>query len=1007
VVQLPAGVSAASCRVADVNRDHKADLVCLNFLDAYDASIATLLGNGDGTFQPAVYSALVQASQGDGELDPWISEPADLNGDGFPDLLVSDREDDRTFVLLGDGTGKFTNASIVLNTGAQGLQVMDLNGDGKPDLVSPYGPTIWLGLGDGNFQYSQTYAEFDSCIYKDVDGDGHADAVCGTTVSTTGGIEPGDTNGETRLAILHGNADGSFNPTPIYTKDFGDQTPGWGDFMNPVAAADVNGDGTPDLLTFTTDGFSVMLGLPGGKTDFGNPTHYAVGSFGDVGQTSTAFADLNGDGIMDIASSGPNGIYLTYGKPDGTFEAPASLPVVSGQVSDAALADFNGDGIPDIAATGDTGLEISIGNGDGTFQPFSAVPGPGISFAEGSAGQILHGDFSGKGIQDLVVGGSDTAGNRNVYLFAGDGYGGFAAPQPLVTPGASVLGFLPSEVFDVDGDGRDDIVTVDSQNIYAALSNGDGTFTNVTNAYPGGNQYGQTLPAFADSNGDGKADAVYGSGTSLFLLNGLGGGRLAATSDGMPALPAIQGQSPHLIESVAVGDFDGDGKQDVAALVSYTYDDLEPGYSVPTDVPVITAALVCYGNGDGTFGDPVVAATFNQPYSSLHSADFNQDGLDDLAVDTHGIYGFYSYPESDSIGVLLSLPSRRFGPLQYLLGGTDVSDLLLGDLNHDGLPDLLAVNSGFFSTGGSSSTGGNAVTPILSILAPPTPAPPALSVDPASAKITTAMPLALTVMVSGQPGSIGPDGSITVSGGGYTSPASTLRLGSVALTIPAGALAVGADAVSVTYTPSSPSAVLYSSARATVPVTVIPPVPPGISIMATPVTIAAGATVGNTSSVTVTPAGGFTGSVDLTAAITSAPAGAIDPTLSFGSTTPALITGAAPAAALLTITTTSGAAGASAQEAARWPVTGGAVWAAALALFGFRKRRKLFNALCLFALLGLIGGLVACGGQGNPRPPSSPGPPAPTGTTPGNYTVTVTGTSAAVTSSTTFQVVVQ
>jgi hypothetical protein len=189
--------------------------------------------------------------------------------------------------------------------------VMDLNGDGKPDIVSSYGPTVWFGLGNGNFQSAKSYAQFESCIYKDMDGDGHADAVCGATVLTDGSVGPGDTDGETRLAILHGNADGSFNPTPVYTKDFGDQTPGSGDFINPIAVADVNGDGTPDLLTFTTDGFSVMLGRPGGKTDFSNPTHYAVGSFGNVGQTSTAFADLNGDGIVDIASSGPNGIYLT------------------------------------------------------------------------------------------------------------------------------------------------------------------------------------------------------------------------------------------------------------------------------------------------------------------------------------------------------------------------------------------------------------------------------------------------------------------------------------------------------------------------------------------------------------------------------------------------------------------------------------------------------------------------------------------------------------------------
>jgi hypothetical protein len=175
---------------------------------------------------------------------------------------------------------------------------------------------------------------------------------------------------------------------------------------------------------------------------------------------------------------------------------------------------------------------------------------------------------------------------------------------------------------------------------------------------------------------------------------------------------------------------------------------------------------------------------------------------------------------------------------------------------------------------------------------------------------------------------------------------------------------------------------------------------PSFTITATPVTIEAGATTGNTSTITVTPSGGFTGSVALTAAVTSSPSGIGEPpTLSFGGTSPVNISGTGAGTATLTIATT--APNNCANVAYQTPrgvfwYTGGGTALAFVLLFGVPARRRRWRlALAMLALLvTLMCGWLACGGGGSSIRncgPINPGTPA------GTYTITVTGTSGATT----------
>ena len=185
--------------------------------------------------------------------------------------------------------------------------------------------------------------------------------------------------------------------------------------------------------------------------------------------------------------------------------------------------------------------------------------------------------------------------------------------------------------------------------------------------------------------------------------------------------------------------------------------------------------------------------------------------------------------------------------------------------------------------------------------------------------------------------------------------------------------------------------------------------PASFTMSGSTVSIVAGATTGNTSTITITPpTGGFTGSVVLTAAIASSPAGAVNnpPTFSFGATSPVSVSGTTAATATLTVNTTAATTTALANPKDRgvpWYATGGAALACIL-LFGIPSRRRTWRAMLGMVLFLLIAasGMLACGGSGG-----GGGGTTNPGTTAGAYTITVTGTSGTVVETTTVNLTVQ
>lgn len=202
------GFDASSLAIADVNQDGKQDLLITNQCAAPclfdgEGSVAVLLGNGDGTFQPPV-------AFDTGAQNPFSLVSADVNGDGKFDLVIANcaptgtvvcgTTDGVVSVLLGNGDGTFQQAvTYDLSQGApETIAAADLNGDHKVDIVVvSAGVDVFLGNGNGTFQPFVRYdsgsnSRVLSIAIADVNKDGRPDLVvanqCGSDCSGDGNV---------------------------------------------------------------------------------------------------------------------------------------------------------------------------------------------------------------------------------------------------------------------------------------------------------------------------------------------------------------------------------------------------------------------------------------------------------------------------------------------------------------------------------------------------------------------------------------------------------------------------------------------------------------------------------------------------------------------------------------------------------------------------------------------------------------------------------------------------
>ena len=319
-------------------------------------------------------------------VNPLSVVAGDFNGDGIPDLAVTDNYyaySSGVTILLGNGDGTFkTKSTPSVGANPYEIEVGDFNGDGVPDLAvvnagscCDYVGTvsILLGNGDGTFTPKSTFRGYTTVAMGDFNGDGILDLVTANGSDNT-------------VTVLLGNGDGTFA-----VKSHPSVHPG------VMGVGDFNGDGIPDLAVVNNLDGTVTALLGNGDGTFTAKSTTSVGS----GPLSIVVADFTGDGVPDLATANSdNTVSILLGKGDGTFTTK-STPNVGSISYGMAVGDFNGDGIPDLVVANYDGpyfasqMTILQGNGDGTFFTGTTHSAAGYELAVG--------DFNGDGLPDVML----------------------------------------------------------------------------------------------------------------------------------------------------------------------------------------------------------------------------------------------------------------------------------------------------------------------------------------------------------------------------------------------------------------------------------------------------------------------------------------------------------------------------------------------------------------------------------------------------------------------------
>jgi uncharacterized protein (TIGR03437 family) len=509
--------------------------------------------------------------------------------------------------------------------------------------------------------------------------------------------------GQGSVAILLGHGDGSFGTATNFPAGPGPLS---------LALADFNGDGKLDLAVGNTGGVDGSVSVLFGKGDgtFLAPVNYPV----TQNPQSIVAADFNGDGKLDLAliNSGPGSVdqlQILLGGTDGVFKPLPPLSTGTG-LAHLAYTDLNHDGKMDllIVDPASSTMQVLLGNGDGTFQgpqTYLSAAGAGsialMPLLDGNAAIIVPDNISGALVLNIAdkngvigapsilnlgtypagIAAADLNGDKHpdlivtdaeagsVYVLLNQGRGVFGNPTPYT------VGSKPSAlaIADLNHDGNLDVVAADNGGIDVLLGKGDGTLSPVKTFAASGQL---SSIALADFNGDGKVDAASANSTTgaLALFAGNGDGTFQPASP--ISLPG--GVTPLTVVS---GDFDGDGKQDLAMAYNQP---LPSGVSTTTPPGGVYILL---GKGDGTFSAPANIALPGNVLpeftaGGLAAADLNGDGKLDLVV-------AFQTANGNQVVTLLGKGDGTFTMAAPAVTHTSAYTIVITDLNGDGKPDLV------------------------------------------------------------------------------------------------------------------------------------------------------------------------------------------------------------------------------------------------------------------------------------------------------------------------------
>ena len=727
-VDFATGTNPRVVAIGDLDGDGKPDLAVAN----YGSAMVSVFRNTSttGSITTGSFAAKVDFTTG---TSPCSVSIGDLDGDGKPDLAVANSSSTTVSVFRNtSATGSITTGSFAAKvdfttgTGPQSVAIGDMDGDGKPDLavanagsstVSVLRNTSTLGsITTGSFAAKVDFATGTgsySVAIGDLDGDGKPDLAVANAGSAT-------------VSVLRNTSTlGSITTGSFAAKvDFATGT-------NPyvVAIGDLNGDGKPDLAV--TNYYSNTVSVFGNLssipiiTTFSPKSGYtgAAGSttvtITGIGFSGTAANNIVYFGGVKATVSAATTTQLTVTAPSGATWQPISVTVggltaYSYSVSNpfiptfatknsitasdfalkvdfatgtgpqyVAIGDLDGDGKPDLAVINNSSSTVSIfrntsTSGSMTTGSFAAK----VDFATGSVPySVAIGDLDGDGKPDIVVVNSSSS---TVSLFRNTATPGSITTDSFAAKVDFTTGNWPQSVAigDLDGDGKPELAVANSgysatvsvfHNTSTSGSITTGSFAAKVDFATGYIPYGV---AIGDLDGDGKPDlAVANSGSNKVsvLRNTSTLGSITAGS----FAAKVDFATVSGAQSVAIGDLDGDGKPDL--VVTNGSSDM---------VSVFRNTSTTGSISTGSFAAKVDFATGSNP-KAVVIGDLDGDGKPDLAV---------ANGNSNTVSVLRntsatgSITTGSFAVKVDFTTGTSPWSVAIGDLDGDGKPDLVAVN---------------------------------------------------------------------------------------------------------------------------------------------------------------------------------------------------------------------------------------------------------------------------------------------------------------------------
>lgn len=561
-----------------------------------------------------------------------------------------------------------------------------------------------------------------------------------------------------------------------------------------VQVGDINGDGLADAVSTCYD-YQLPVMLNDGHGALRSPTFVPTSYYGP---DDMKLADMDGDGSLDIVVAYQNGILILTNDGTGAF-TPQPLIAYEGLAPTAieydvalALDDFDGDGATDLAYSMPAQKQVVVRRNDGAgafgtaqliatnTDPFNlvaatvhagaAVPDLVASYGrtvpgsnetggfqlltnDGSgnfavtgtfAAKVFNasmavGDFNGDGKLDVATG-SESGDGSDIGVRLGDGNGGFGGETFFVDHTAhGYVAYRGLTAFDVDGDGRSDLVNMDDQHFEIFYGQSAGPVLDNATSYSStdwayGVQFadlgdglqmiasdfeqlelyerqgtrGFGAPTLGVGNSPGSLDLLWQNSqpnvVAALLKGNTGGNGGAVSLVGSASLTdtSLMNQTQKFdlpANSAALRvlsvDVDGDTLQDAVVV--------DDGSNAPfaANAPLQGAVYILPGQADGSLGNTANKGmgtfTFTDAASDARVADLDGDGVNDLIVATNNesfgaTTGTFVAPTSGSLQVLWGNPDGSFSAPQTVSAGVVPFAITLADLDDDGLPEIITAD---------------------------------------------------------------------------------------------------------------------------------------------------------------------------------------------------------------------------------------------------------------------------------------------------------------------------